>query len=116
MSKRKYEVVRPWHGVALGAIVELGEPVHPSLKSHVRPLKGDVARLVAATPAPVQQDPVQTDDPADTSESQKDPEIVLVRNKANVAKRLKELGINFDGKASLEELAAMLPEGDSLKA
>lgn len=46
----KYEVVKPWHGVALGDVVELGK-VHPSLKSHVRKLSDKAAaELLPATP------------------------------------------------------------------
>lgn len=45
----KYEVVKPWHGVALGDVVELGK-VHPSLKPHVRKLSDKAAaELVPAT-------------------------------------------------------------------
>lgn len=36
MSKAKYEVVRAWANAALGEIVELKEPVHPSLAANVR--------------------------------------------------------------------------------
>jgi len=35
--------------------------------------------------------------------------------KKEIAKRLKELGIDFDGRKPAEELAAMLPDGDPLK-
>ncbi|WP_071608920.1 glycoprotein [Entomohabitans teleogrylli] len=44
----KYEVVRPWHGVALGDVVEF-EKLHPSLKSHLRPISS--AAAASATPA-----------------------------------------------------------------
>lgn len=36
--------------------------------------------------------------------------------KGVLAKRLKELGVPFDGKQSAEELAALLPDGDPLKS
>ncbi|AZV93585.1 glycoprotein [Pseudomonas sp. S 311-6] len=45
----KYEVIRPWHGVKAGQIVELAK-LHPALKSNVRPLRGEAAELVPATP------------------------------------------------------------------
>ncbi|YCF39279.1 glycoprotein [Pseudomonas aeruginosa] len=45
----KYEVVRPWHGVAAGDVVEIDD-LHPALKANVRPLKGEVAELVPASP------------------------------------------------------------------
>lgn len=45
----KYEVIRPWHGVAIGTIVEF-ERLHPALKANVRPLRGQAAELVPATP------------------------------------------------------------------
>lgn len=43
----KYEVIKPWHGVKLGDVVELKE-LHPSLKANVRPLVGKAAELVPA--------------------------------------------------------------------
>lgn len=42
----KFEVVRPWHGVSLGDVVEF-EKLHPALKPNVRPLS---AKLTPATP------------------------------------------------------------------
>ena len=55
----KYEIVRPWHGVKMGDVVEL-KKLHPALKANVRPLKGqaamidatdiDGAKLIPATP------------------------------------------------------------------
>ena len=90
----KYEVIRPWHGVALGAVVEL-KKLHPALKSNVRPLKGQAAELVAATP--------------DATTGAKLPA------KGAVAKRLKDLEIDFDGRKGVEELIVLLPDGDPLK-
>lgn len=43
----KYEVIKPWHGVKLGDVVEL-KKLHPSLRAHVRKLTGEVAELVPA--------------------------------------------------------------------
>ncbi|MGO3872090.1 MAG: hypothetical protein ACTJH7_18545, partial [Alcaligenes sp.] len=37
MGMAKYQVVRAWHGVAVGQVVEM-EKVHPSLKANVIPL------------------------------------------------------------------------------
>ncbi|MFV8848612.1 glycoprotein [Serratia fonticola] len=46
----KYEVVRPWIGVAQGDTVEF-ETLHPSLVPNVRPLRGESAgELSPATP------------------------------------------------------------------
>ncbi len=45
----KYEVIRPWHGVRLGDVVEL-KKLHPALKANVRPLRGQAAELTPATP------------------------------------------------------------------
>lgn len=39
---KKYQVIRPWHGVALGQVVEMDE-VHPSLRSNVMPVTQAVA-------------------------------------------------------------------------
>jgi hypothetical protein len=88
----KYEVVRAWHGVKVGDVVET-DKLHPALKPNVRLISGKVAKLEAATPAAAFGDP----------------------SKGDVAKRLKELGVKFDGRGSLEDLQALLPEGDPLK-
>nr|MBO2511805.1 hypothetical protein [Gammaproteobacteria bacterium] len=85
----KYEVVKPWHGVKAGDVVEI-KTLHPALKPNVRALPGDAGQLV---PAVAQSAP----------------------GKGDIAKRLKELGIKFDGRGSLEDLQALLPEGDPLK-
>lgn len=46
----KYEVIRPWHGVKEGDIVDLKE-VHPSLQPRVRKLAGQAEpALEVATP------------------------------------------------------------------
>lgn len=46
----KYEVIRPWHGVKQGDIVDLKE-VHPSLKPRVRLVAGQKKpELEVATP------------------------------------------------------------------
>lgn len=88
----KYEVVRAWHGVEVGDVVET-DKLHPALKPNVRLLSGDVVKLTPATPSAAAGKP----------------------SKGDVAKRLKELGIKFDGRGSLEDLQALLPEGDPLK-
>lgn len=85
----KYEVIRPWHGVALGAVVEL-KHLHPALKANVRPLHGEAAMLDPATPS-------------------------KAPTKGEIAKRLKELKIEFDGRQGTAELLALLPDGDPLK-
>lgn len=90
----KYEVIRPWHGVKAGQIVELAK-LHPALKANVRPLRGQAAELVPATPS--------------ASTGDKKP------SKADIAKRLKELDIDFDGRKNAEELVELLPDGDPMK-
>lgn len=89
----KYIVIRPWYGVEKGAIVDL-KHLHPALKTNVRPIGGEAAELVPATPSATGNKPP---------------------TKGEIAKRLKELGIEFDGRKSAEELAALLPDGDPLK-
>lgn len=88
----KYEVIRPWHGVSKGAVVDL-KHLHPALKANVRPLGSEAAELV----------------PAISGAGNKPP------TKGEIAKRLKELEIEFDGRQSAAELLALLPDGDPLK-
>jgi hypothetical protein len=85
----KYEVIRPWHGVKAGDVVELKQ-LHPALKTNVRPIQGGAAKLEPATPGGAPK-------------------------KGDIIKRLKELEIEFDGRASADDLAALLPDGDPLK-
>ena len=83
----KYEVIKPWHGVAVGDVVQL-ETVHPSLKSHVRKLSDKAsADLKPATP---------------TATSRKEA----------IAARLTELGIEFKGNLGADKLAELLPDGE----
>lgn len=87
----KYEVIKPWHGVSLGDVVQL-EKLHPSLKSHVRKLSGKAsAELSPATPDA-------------TTEKQSRKEVVV--------KRLDELGIEHKGNLGAEKLAELLPDGE----
>lgn len=87
----KYEVIKPWHGVAVGDVVQL-DKVHPALKSHVRKLSVKAsAQLVPATPAA-------------GSEKQ--------ARKEAIAKRLDELGIEYKGNLGADKLAELLPEGE----
>lgn len=87
----KFEVIKPWHGVAVGDVVEL-ETVHPSLKPHVRKLSDKAsASLVPATPN------------ASTDKQ--------VRKEA-IAKRLDELGIEYKGTLGADKLAELLPDGE----
>lgn len=87
----KYEVIKPWHGVAVGDVVKL-DKVHPSLKSHVRKLSDKAsAELVPATPTA-------------TSEKQ--------ARKDAITKRLDELGIEYKGNLGVDKLAELLPEGE----
>lgn len=87
----KYEVIKPWHGVAVGDVVQL-ENVHPSLKSHVRKLSDKAsAELVPSTPNA-------------TSEKQ--------ARKEAITKRLDELGIEYKGNLGADKLAELLPDGE----
>ncbi len=87
----KYEVTRPWHGVALGDVVEL-EKLHPSLKSHVRKLSDRAsAELAPATPSAG----------TDTKE-----------RKEKIIERLDALGIEHKGNLGLERLTTLLPDGE----
>lgn len=87
----KYEVIKPWHGVAKGDVVQL-DKVHPALKSHVRKLSDKAsAELVPATP----------DATADKQ-----------ARKEKIAARLTELGIDFKGTLGADRLAELLPEGE----
>ena len=52
----KYEVIRPWHGVVLGDVIELKD-LHPALEPNVRLLKGAAAELAVATPETVTTKP-----------------------------------------------------------
>jgi hypothetical protein len=87
----KYEVIRPWHGVAIGDVVEF-ENLHPALKPNVRLMRGAAAgELNVATPG------AGTD----------------VKNRKEViAARLKELGIEFKGNLGAEKLSELLPDGE----
>ena len=86
----KYEVVRPWNGVALGQVVEL-ENLHPALKSNVRLMRGEAGgELSPATPE------AGTD-----TKSRK--EIIQAR--------LTELGIEFKGNLGAEKRGELLPDG-----
>jgi len=87
----KYEVIKPWHGVAVGDVVQL-DKVHPALKSHVRKLSDKAAaELVPATPD------ASTDKQA---------------RKAAITKRLDELGIEYKGNIGADKLAELLPDGE----
>lgn len=82
----KYEVIIPWYGVAKGQTVDFDE-LHPVLKPNVRLLSDEAA--AALTPS-VEQSKKPT--------------------KKEVIEKLTELGIEFDEKAKVDELMALLPE------
>jgi hypothetical protein len=87
----KYEVIKPWHGVAKGDVVELNT-VHPSLKSHVRKLSDKASS--ALTPAT----------PTATSDNK--------ARKDAITARLDELGIEHKGNLGVEKLSELLPDGE----
>ncbi|QNP19164.1 hypothetical protein [Providencia rettgeri] len=82
----KYEVIIPWYGVVKGQTVDFDE-LHPVLKPNVRLLSDEAA--AALTPS---------------IEQPKKP------IKKEVIEKLTELGIEFDEKAKVDELIALLPE------
>lgn len=87
----KYEVIRPWHGVTVGDVVEF-ESLHPALKPNVRLMRGEAGGTL--TPAT----------PGAGNEGKSRKEII--------ADRLKELGIDFKGTLGAEKLSELLPEGE----
>ncbi|WP_313111440.1 hypothetical protein [Pseudescherichia sp.] len=87
----KYEVIRPWHGVTVGDVVEF-ESLHPALKPNVRLMRGEAGgTLNPATPG-----------------AGKDGK----SRKEIIADRLKELGIEFKGTLGAEKLSELLPDGE----
>lgn len=87
----KYEVIRPWHGVKRGDVVEL-ETLHPALEANVRQLVGEVAgEMTPATPS------------AGSGE---------VDKKAIIKAKLTDLGIEFKGNLGFEKLTELLPDGE----
>lgn len=90
----KYEVIRSWHGVTVGDVVEF-ENLHPVLKPNVRLMRGEAGgTLNPATPGAGNNG----------SDGKSRKEII--------ADRLKELGIEFDGRKGADELASLLPDGE----
>lgn len=87
----KYEVIRPWHGVTVGDVVEF-ESLHPALKPNVRLMRGEAGgTLNPATPGAGNDDKSR---------------------KEIIADRLKELGIEFKGSLGAEKLSELLPDGE----
>lgn len=87
----KYEVIRPWHGVTVGDVVEF-ESLHPALKPNVRLMRGEAGgALTPATPGAGHEGKSR---------------------KGIIADRLKELGIEFKGTLGAEKLSELLPEGE----
>ena len=84
----KYQVIRAWHGVNVGDVVEI-EKLHPALKPHVMKLSD--AALTPATPD------------AGTGEKYR---------KEVIRARLTELGIEFKGNLGAEKLSELLPDGE----
>ncbi|MCG6350618.1 hypothetical protein [Vibrio fluvialis] len=100
----KYIVEIPWVGVKKGAIVEFAK-LHPALKANVKPLSEELAaQLTPATPTATSGGGYSMADVAISSESGVD-----ITDKKQVKAKLEELGIEFDGRASLEDLVKLLP-------
>lgn len=90
----KYEVIRPWHGVTVGDVVEF-ESLHPVLKPNVRLMRGEAGvALTTATPG------------AGNDGTGGKP------RKEIIAARLKELSIEFKGNFGAEKLSELLPDGE----
>ncbi len=90
----KYEVIRPWNGVAKGDVISL-DSLHPALASNVRLMVGEAGgELKPATP--------------DSSIAAKD-------RKAKIQERLTELGIEYKGNIGAEKLSELLPDGELQK-
>ncbi|WP_413498940.1 hypothetical protein [Buttiauxella gaviniae] len=90
----KYEVVRAWHGVKVGDVVEV-EELHPALKSNLRLMKGEAGgTLTPATPS------------AGSDAKLRKEEIIA---------RLDELGIEHKGNLGIEKLSELLPGGELQK-
>lgn len=83
----KYEIIRPWHGVKKGQVLEIAK-LTPSLAPRVRALSEEAAAVLTTAVAPSDAQP----------------------NKQEVIAQLKEHGIQFDGRKSAEELAQLLPQ------
>lgn len=97
----KYEVIRPWHGVKAGDVVTL-KKLHPALKANVRPLRGQAAMIDATDIDGPNLIPATPDAPSGD-------------RKGDIAKRLTELGIEFNGRLGADKLAELLPDNDPLK-
>lgn len=90
----KYEVVRPWHGVKIGDVVEM-EELHQALKSNLRLMNGEAGgTLTPATPAAGSD--------------------AKYRKEAIIA-RLDELGIEHKSNLGIEKLSELLPDGELQK-
>lgn len=140
----KFEVIRPWHGVTAGQIVEL-KVVHPSLAANVRAVgegadeNDEAAQVLAAARKEAQGiiaearaihddakagalkllDEARTGATAIIDDA-KAQAAKLVQSDANerrevIKARLKELKIEFDGRKGEEDLAALLPAGELAK-
>ena len=94
MAKHRYEVVRPWiGGPSAGEVFELEKPINKAFLSNVKSTSRDGAKLTPATPAAVCRK-------------------LEGKDKGVIIERLKELKIDYDGRKSADELAALLPEGE----
>lgn len=91
----KYQVTIAWVGVKVGDVIETENPINPAFLTNVKELEESAAVLVAAI------------NPEQSQSSPTDTEVKL--DKGAICKRLKELGIQFDGRKNAEELAKLLP-------
>lgn len=122
----KFEVIRPWHGVTAGQIVELKE-VHPSLAANVRAVgegaveDDEAAQVLAAAHKEAQEIIAEARTGAaailDEAKAQAAKPVQVDANERRevIKARLKELKIEFDGRKGEEDLAALLPDGELAK-
>lgn len=86
----KYQVTIAWVGVKVGDVIETENPINPAFLTNVKEL-GESAVVMITANVP------------------KQPESKKELDKGEICKRLKELGIQFDGRKNAEELAKLLP-------
>lgn len=115
----KYEVIRPWHGVSVGQVFET-DRLHPALKANVREMTVAGGRIEVDVAAIAKQEAEKALADAATASGVLTPSVAPTAGdykptKGDIAARLKELGIEFDGRKGVEELADLLPDDDPLK-
>lgn len=81
----KYLVINPWFGVEKGAVIDVKE-INPAFLPNVEEVgESDVKLVTASEPA-------------------------KANRKSEIQEQLKELGVKFDGRTSVEDLEIILSE------